>query len=347
MRSGLQKSGAVPFLALLIFSVLSLVPTLAKEWNFYGYSYNAHLAYQGLPHGDSHGHGRYSSPRVKNASSTVDSRSLLAMAGSLCRPWFFGDFYSSCIGNERDARPHHSAVHTPPRSSFEPGVESGNDPITYSATKGPSSITRGVSAFKEFVIKRWDDQQMAQPLPPRHNSFDDAPAHATPALADVQVVPSPSNVMQRQTTPDKLPDGAPAEHFNLDSLVSRLLSPILETWQQVCLSGGLFLENLIRRSPAHCSDEPLIPQHHAPHTSDEQTCPEHFEELDRTPTTESLNTVLDQSDLAPHPQRSLLPKSLEMTAGQSEYAGFRHDPDHMRGSSMAIVIALVVGIMWF
>jgi hypothetical protein len=58
MRSGLQKPGAVPFLALLIFSLLSLVPTLAKEWNFYGYSYSAHFTYLGLPRGDIHGHSR-------------------------------------------------------------------------------------------------------------------------------------------------------------------------------------------------------------------------------------------------------------------------------------------------
>ncbi|KAL5002678.1 hypothetical protein BDV10DRAFT_105734 [Aspergillus recurvatus] len=353
MRLGLQKAGAVPFLALLIFSLLSLVPTLAKEWHFYGYSYSAHFAYLGLPRGDSHGHGRYSSPRVRNASSTVDSTSRLSAASSHCNSWFFGDFHSSCIDNGCDARPHHSAVHTPPRSSYEAGVEAGDDPVTYSATKGPSSITRGVSAFKEFVIKRWDDHQMAQPLAPRHDSIDHTSAHttlATPTLANASVTPASSNAMQHQPTPYKLSDEAPAEHFNVDSWLSRLLSAVHETWQQACLAKGLFLESLTTRLPAQCSEETLTPKYREPHTSHEQIHPEHFEELDRASTRESLKTNSNQSTLTPrqiNSQQTLLPNSLEMTAGQSKYAGFRRDSDHMCGSSMAIVIALVVGIMWF
>ncbi|KAL6239942.1 hypothetical protein BDW75DRAFT_70168 [Aspergillus navahoensis] len=353
MQSALQKPGAVPLLALLIFSLLSLVPTLAKEWNLYGYSYSAHLAYLGLPSGDSHAHGRYSSPRVKNASSATDSRSRLVVTGSHCRPWFFGDFYSSCIDNERDARPHHSAVHMLSRSSFEAGVEAGNDPATYSATKGPSSITRGVTAFKEFVIKRWDDHLMAQPLPPRHGSADRTSAHtmhATPTLTNPSLTPASSNGMQHQPTPDKSSDEVPAEHLNVDSRVSRLLSAVLETWQQVCLAGGLFLESLTTPSPVHSSNVTLIPKYPAPHGSDKQTHPEQAEELDRASTRESLNTNPTHSTLTTRqitPQRTLLPNSLEMTAGQSKYAGFRRDSDHMCGSSMAIVIALVVGIMWF
>ncbi|KAL4981816.1 hypothetical protein BDW68DRAFT_171767 [Aspergillus falconensis] len=350
MRSGLQKSGAFPFLTLLIFSLLSLVPTLAKEWDFYGYSYSAHLAYLGLPRGDNHGHGRYSSPRVKNASSATDSRSRLAVTGSHCKPWFFGDFYSSCVDNERDVQPHHLELHSPPRSSFEAGVEAGNDPVAYSATKGPSSITRGVSAFKEFVIKHWDDHQMAQPLPPRHETVDHTSAHATPTLANASVTPASSNVMQHQPTPDKLSDGAPAEHFNIDSWLSRSLSAVHKTWKQVCLAGRLFLESFKSQSPAHYANETSVPKYRAPHTNDEQTRPEHLEVLNRASTRESLKTNSNQSTLTPrqiNPQQTLLPNSLEMTAGQSKCTGFRRDSDHMCGSSMAIVIALVVGIMWF
>ncbi|KAL4766282.1 uncharacterized protein BDW70DRAFT_125711 [Aspergillus foveolatus] len=348
MRLGLQKPGAVPFLALLIFALLSLVPTLAKEWNFYGYSYSAHFTYLGLPRGDIHGHSRYSSPRVKNASSTVDSRSRSAMTGSHCRPWFFGNFYWSCSDNERDARPHQSAAHTPPRSLFEAGIEAGNDRVTYSATKGPSSITRGVSAFKEF-IRRWDDQQMSGPLPPRHNHVDDATAHPTLTLANTSVTPASSNIMQRHT-PEKLSDGAPAKRFNVDSWSSRLPALAHETWQQVCNTGARFLDSWTTRLPVHHPNENLIPKYPAPHTSDEQRHPEHLEELDCASTKESLSTNLEQPGLAPRQtdsQRTLSPNSLEMTAGQSKYAGFPRDSDHICGSSMAIVVALMVGIMWF
>ncbi|KAL4742902.1 hypothetical protein BDV11DRAFT_202347 [Aspergillus similis] len=350
MRSGLQKPGAVPFLALLIFSLLSLVPTLAKEWNFYGYSYSAHFTYLGLPRASScEWKGSLltdladSSPRVRNASSTVDSRSRSAVTGSHCRPWFFGDVYSSFSDNGRDARPHQSAVHTPPRSLFGAGVEAGDDPVTYSATKRPLSITRGVSAVKEF-IRRWDDQQMSRPLPPRHDPFDDTSAHPMLTLANTSVTPASLKSMQRQPTPEKLSDGAPARRFNVDSWLSRLPSLVHETWQQVCNTGARFLESWTTRLPVNYSNETLIPKYRAPHTSDGQRPPEHFEELDRASTRESLSTNLDQPRLAPRQtdsRRTLSPKSLKMTAGQSKYTGFQRDSDHICGSSMAIVIALM------
>jgi hypothetical protein len=48
MRSGLQKPGTVPFLALVLFSLFSLMPTLAKEWDLGLDFYRVHLAYQYL-----------------------------------------------------------------------------------------------------------------------------------------------------------------------------------------------------------------------------------------------------------------------------------------------------------
>jgi hypothetical protein len=48
MRSGLQKPGTVPFLALVLFSLLSLMPTLAKEWDLSLDFYSVHLAYHYL-----------------------------------------------------------------------------------------------------------------------------------------------------------------------------------------------------------------------------------------------------------------------------------------------------------
>ncbi|RDW76537.1 uncharacterized protein DSM5745_06529 [Aspergillus mulundensis] len=362
MRSGLQKPGAVPFLALLIFSLLSLVPTLAKEWDFYGYSYSAHLAYLGLPRGD--GHGRSvtlaplvggarltgladSSPRVKNASSTIEPRSRLVGTGYHCRSWLFGDFYSSCIDNVRGAQPHHSAVNTPPRSSFETGPETGHEAVAYSATKGPSSITRGVSALKEFVIKRWDDQQSAQPLPPRHDSIDEISTHATPTVANASVTPATASGQQRQPTPNNELNETPAERVDEDAWVYKLPLLVHRTWQQACITGGQYLGNLTTQSLARQLNQTLKPKYVASHSVDEISLEE---QPGCASNRESLDTNSNQSELHPcqtNPQSTLPPNSLELTAGQSKFAGFRRDSEHMCGSSMAIVIALVVGIMWF
>lgn len=48
MWTGLQKPGAVPFVALIICSLLSLLPTLAKEWDLDFFKYGVDLAYLGF-----------------------------------------------------------------------------------------------------------------------------------------------------------------------------------------------------------------------------------------------------------------------------------------------------------
>ncbi|BCS25891.1 uncharacterized protein APUU_50602S [Aspergillus puulaauensis] len=348
MRSGLQKPGTVPFLALVIFCLLTLVPTLAKEWGFY----SAHLAYLGLPRYD----GRYSSSRVKNASIDTHTRSRILVSSNNCKSWLFGDFYSSCI--DRNAQPHHSAINVPPRSSFEFGAELGNDPITYSATKEPSSITRGVTAFKEFMFQRWDDQQMTQPLPPWQESVEEistASTHPTRTLTNLSISPASSSGQQRQPTPaNELDVSSPAEYSTEGSLLFRLPLFIHETWQQVCHAGGHYFESLTTRYPSPNYNQPLIPNNPAPAPSkDEQEYLEHLhpEEQAQPERTSGEELLLNNgSSSQPDISRGLKdsqPTPTLMTAGQSKYIGFRRDSEHMRGSSMAIVIGLVAGIMWF
>ncbi|KAL4786077.1 hypothetical protein BJX76DRAFT_346515 [Aspergillus varians] len=338
MRSGLQKPVTVPFLALVIFSLLSLVPTFAKEWDFY----SAHLAYLGLPRYD----GQYSSSHVKNAS--IDSRSWLHMTGNHCKLWLFGDFYSPCP--DRNVQPHHSAINTPPRSSFEVGAEPGNDPETYSATKEPSSITRGVSAFKEFVIGRRDNQQTTQPLAPQHDSVDGISPHLTPTPANLLAAPASFNTQQHQTTPaNELGTVPPADYFTEDSFLFRLPLFMHEAWQQVCHTGGYYLEGLTTRSPKHYYNQTLILNCSASAlTDDEKIYSEHpqSEEQSQAKRISTRGSSLNndssiQADNPPELEDSqststLSPNPLPMTAGQSKYTGFRRGSENMYGSSMAI-----------
>lgn len=39
MLSGLQRPGAIPFLALVIFSLFSLVPSLSQQWDLYHWKF--------------------------------------------------------------------------------------------------------------------------------------------------------------------------------------------------------------------------------------------------------------------------------------------------------------------
>ncbi|KAL2828527.1 hypothetical protein BDW59DRAFT_170995 [Aspergillus cavernicola] len=330
MRSGLPKSSAVPILALLIFALLSLVPTVARQWGVQ----SIHLGYLGFP--------RHSPSRVKNAS--IDTRSRFPVYGSQCKSSLFGDFYSSCT--DRDAHPHHSVMDTPPRSSFEAAAEPEYNHIAYSATKEPSSITRGVSAFKEFVIKRWDDHQTTQPLPPRHDSVhDEISTHPSPTLVNLLGGLAPSSGQELHSTPHNDVDTS-TKYTPKDSLL--LLVPLFihETWQQVCHAGGHYLDSwtsqspqnpetgsLISQSPAH--DLATGEQAHLDYLpTEKQTQPEPASTkglLSNGSETTQPDSPGDSLSAAPLPQNPLV-----TTAGQSKDTGLGRDPEHRRGSSMAI-----------
>ncbi|KAL4886516.1 hypothetical protein BJY04DRAFT_74091 [Aspergillus karnatakaensis] len=345
MRSGFQKTGTVPFLALIIFSLLSLVPTLAKEWDFY----SVHLAYLGLPRYE----GRYSSSRVKNAS--IDTRSRLPVTDNNCKSWLFGDFYSTC--GDASHRPYHSVPNSPPRSSFEAGAELSDDTVTYSVAKGPSSITRGVSAFREFVIWRWDDQLMTESISPRHGSIDEISTKPTPTSVDLLATSASSSDQDNQLEEETGLDGTSStEDLTEDSLLFRWPMLIHETWQQVCHAGGYYLENLTtrpstyHRAPSPGSAAPAMTgeqAHSAPLLPEEQTDTATNKPLLNNSSLAQSDYALGSGDTKDSEETPETPNSPAAIAGQSKYTGFRRDSDYMRGSSMAIVIALVAGILWF
>ncbi|KAL4791772.1 hypothetical protein BDV19DRAFT_392840 [Aspergillus venezuelensis] len=351
MRSGLHKPGTFPLLALILFCLLTLVPTLAKEWGLNGlgsgwplYGYGAQLAYLGLPLPRYDGNGRYSSSRIKNAS--VETRPRRHLTGENCKPSLFGDLYSSCFEKnaQRHPQPHCSAVRTP-RSSFEAAAEPGRDPITRSATKEPSTLTRGVSAFKEFVIKRWDDQQAIEPLS-RHDS-DETSAQPKPTDAN-----SATTALAEQRLSTPADDISPDETANSESMISRLPLLVYDAWQQACHGGGQYFAALTTHSPTYQYLENLIPRYPAPASTPGVLQPEKQPHDKHPPGEPSLNNssaqdqaALELDDSIPTP--ILPPNTSDATAGQSKHPGFRRDSEQMCGSSMAIVIALVAGIIWF
>ncbi|KAL2843116.1 hypothetical protein BJY01DRAFT_198089 [Aspergillus pseudoustus] len=322
MRSGLQKPGTVPFLALVLFSLLSLVPTLAKEWDFY----SVHLAYLGLALPRYDGYSRYTSSLLRNASIDTRSRQRMTSGNSPCRSWLLGDFYSSCI--EHDVPPHQSVLGTAPRRSlFEAGTEPGDNAVTYGATREPSLLTRGVTAFKEFVIKRWDDQQTIQ-----HGVLDTASTQ--PALTVVNPATAVPLTSRESGQSDNEDLAEPPQY----SLLFRLPTLLHETWQQACHAGGQYLESLSRSTTQNTT---ALIHDPAPATNDEKT---HLDDA-RSHKKETSSTGSAQPEQVPlHTPPTSQPVS---AAGQSKDSALRQGSEHMRGSSMAIVIGLVAGIMWF
>ncbi|KAI9372507.1 hypothetical protein BJX61DRAFT_443789 [Aspergillus egyptiacus] len=344
MRSGLRKPGTVSLLALLIFALLTLVPTVAKDWELNSFD----LGYLGPPRSGS----RHSSPRVKNA--IIESQPRVSITESHCKSWLLREFYPFCSGH--DAHPPDTSLKTPPRSSYEAGVSPEKEFVTQSAEKEPSSITRGVSAFKDFVIKRWDDQQTIRPLPPRYESgSDELPAHptltpadrlGTPTLDGPEFLSTPCNNLDAT-----LLENVPGD----DSLLHRVPSFLHETWQQVCHTGGHYFESFTTRSPPNIHPEPLASESlgvvdartHSDHSqTDERPQSERERGKGRLSDGDSTlpNIPLDLENTVPVPTLSPDPGT---TAGQYAGTELRANPMHMRGSTMAVVVGLAVGVIWF
>jgi hypothetical protein len=250
---------------------------------------------------------------------------------------------------------------TPPRSSFEAGEGGGDDAVTYAAAAAATkekqqqqssmSLTRGVSAFREFVIsmKRWDgDDQQASTMQPAQHEFLDAGAVSTYVPTVVEAVTAmPSGAGESDGEGGQLDseeDTVDDAHTDDYSTLFRVPVLFRDTWQRVCHVAGLYLETLLPLTDFNISFSSPGPGS-APATNDEETSADTTEKPqppNKPPSNDSAHPKQDPlHDHIPSPNQ---PAS---TAGQSKDAGHRRDSEHMRGSSMAIVIGLVVGIMWF
>jgi hypothetical protein len=251
---------------------------------------------------------------------------------------------------------------TPPRSSFEAGEGGGDDAVTYAAAAAAAatkekqqqqssmSLTRGVSAFREFVIsmKRWDgDDQQASTMQPAQHEFLDAGAVSTyvPTVVEaVTAVPSGDGESDDEGGQlDSEEDTADDTHTDDYSTLFRVPVLFRDTWQRVCHVGGLYLKTL--RPLTDFNKSFTYDPAPGPATNDEETMVDTIEKPQPPNKPPSNNSAHPQQDPLHHHIPS--PNQPVSTAGQSKDAGHRRDSEHIRGSSMAIVIGLVVGIMWF
>ncbi|PYI00255.1 hypothetical protein BO78DRAFT_330482 [Aspergillus sclerotiicarbonarius CBS 121057] len=327
MRSGFQKPGAIPFLALLIFSLFSLVPSLAKEWDLY----NLHLGYIGY-----RSEVRQVS-RVKD--SWTDVRSRFRVSGGQWKPWLLDGYYQSYY--DRKARPRRCAVDAPSRSAFEAAAIFDTDPLAYPARES-SAFTRGVRAFKAMVVRQPDPGLL--PSLPVEGDSEKLPTRLTSLInSSVIPIPPPDDALSRMSHSDTIPATSSVVE------VSRwLLNVSRALWQQVCRAGSEYLDNVT-------AWHGLGAQPHSGLSSNSSSCPVPHNEVPREPRV-IPKAMVNSSDInASHSALTRpiatsvpAPNSTAMAAGQSKVAGLQQESEHMRrGSCMAIVIGLVAGVMWF
>ncbi|PWY89746.1 hypothetical protein BO70DRAFT_127413 [Aspergillus heteromorphus CBS 117.55] len=327
MRSGLQKPGAIPFLALLIFSLISLVPSLAKEWDLY----NLQLGYIGY----SRGEVRQAS-RVKD--SWADVRSRLRVPGGPWKPWLLDGYYQTYY--DRPARPRRCAVDAPSRSTFEAATVFDTESLF--PARESSAFTRGVRAFKAMVVKR-SESPVLQSLPAEGHAVEKSPTRLPPPLINSSLTPEPPS-------DGILPEVPPSSSRTIpppSSIVETsrwLMTFSRASWQQVCRAGGEYWDNVSVWSGASPSSS--RPDNGSSHVE----IPRRDIPREQRVSPKALAANSTDMSLVPHAMATAVPSqnTTGTAAGQSKVAGFQQESEPMRrGSCMAIVIGLVVGVMWF
>lgn len=343
MRSGIPQPGAIPFLAILVFSLLSLVPSLAKEWDLYnlqvGYiGYQRHevrrtsgslsLSLSLLAFYD---RGRWlirsSAIEAPRKDDSIDIWSRFRTSGAGCPSWMID------AGSCPPPPPRRAVLETPPHQSSFEAAPIYDDPASY--VDGPSTLTRGVRAFKALVKQL--DTRPDHPSEPTE-SCETFPTRSTPASSNFSISPLPFGL--DNSAPPVSDDSIPATagwHLRFREL-----------WQQACRVGNDYLEKMAQyrsreqelQSPGQSTDSPPESQLMPPSKPSE-------EPVSETHPANGSSVALGADRIPSSVLSTQAPNPIATTAGQSKNAGFGQDSEHMRGSCMAIVIALVAGVMWF
>ncbi|KAL4894062.1 hypothetical protein BDV59DRAFT_176781 [Aspergillus ambiguus] len=331
MRSGLQKPGAIPLLGLLVFLLLSLVPSLAKEWDLY----NLQLRYIGYPR-----HEVRHLPRVKDASTDIRSR--LRSPVAPCKSWTLID--GSCPFNPL-SRPRSAVLDTPSRGSFEAASTFDLEINPY--TTESSRFTRGVRAVKTFLTKQLDDRPILQPFSTREVPSEGVPARPTSIARNASLLPTAAS----KEPPLPNPWGSDiSETTRANTSLPWVLSFYRASWQQVCRTGSNYFENITRAVPRRM---PLafsfLRPNPAPQSSSDHPTDAVQQSVPKWPALDDDPAVKPTCSPTLHPVAQVVaPKTPNQTVTAAEPStGLDQRPEHMRGSCMAIVISLVVGVMWF
>ncbi|KAJ9389558.1 hypothetical protein DTO063F5_2051 [Paecilomyces variotii] len=356
MRSGLQTPGVIPLLALVVFALLSVVPTALTAWESSSARPNW-LAYHAndLPRAlrdlaASNPTQRWLIPAAPG-SGMEDDASILDVDTSV-QAFYIGDGYN---GFSRDSilspRPkyHLPQVTVSESTDSRPFVaaETMKQDLVEEATDSVTVFSGPFRSLRTFVSHGSKDSRLGHLLPGRNML---STVFSAVANSSHQGVLADRTRGTSWTTGSK-PDG--------NRLVSGLPFPgsLCETWQQVCHLGmsawGDWDRSALlamfngwigssKKNPVH--HESLGKSEFTVHRQTEgsvlRSQSSTYDETAHPLSKASKTHLFDASTLT-------LPPSTSPTDQPNVAAGASTSPKEMRGSCMAIVIGLVVGIMWF
>ncbi|KAE8145768.1 hypothetical protein BDV25DRAFT_62280 [Aspergillus avenaceus] len=330
MRSGFQKPGAIPFLALLLFSLLSLVPSLAKEWDFY----NIPFGYIGSYHKDVR-----QPSRIRDGA--VDARSRIRATGSQCKSWGVSGYCLSDFG--RIPRPQRAISDTPPRSSFEAATVLNDDPIAFNVEES-STFHRGVRAFSSFFFQQPGNSASQFPSIESATTLETAHASLTPTASNLSGMPvSPKDELLEPKHCSDNYTALGAGHAVPNPRI--LFFHLYELWQQVCHAANVYLGN--STAPYTLWKRSQLVPNMGLFTGKTPQQPRQLASSKGRPGDNATLSTSSPTSTQPFVMPTHSPERPLASEGHPKAAGHGSSSEPARGSCMAIVIGLVVGVMWF
>lgn len=220
-----------------------------------------------------------------------------------------------------------------------------NGPITRPVEQ-PSSLVRGVRAFRSLVSKRIDEQHPIAPPSLLDSSSKTDPTPYTPTV-DLPVAPATPAVVE---SCEKGHTRGLTDKSTVTA--SRFSVHLNATWQRVC-----YLVHHLQTFFA-----PVEHLNKTSHTSNHQTTPhpkegisgqyfphDHVRSEGNCSQVSPANTSnVNLPETIPHVKSTATPaQTPEPAAAEAQATKLDRDPEKLRGSCMAIVISIVVGVLWF
>ena len=334
MRSGLEKPGAIPFLALIAFVLLSLVPSSGYTGYYRSDARRMFFSVLLFLLGGLCADGtEWIGTNISPVDSRIRVRATTTTNTGLCCPWLLSEDHSY-----QPHYPRHVEI-----SSVPPD---GRGPSIY-PWENSSTLTRGVRAFTTYVFQQLDDHQLLPSFSSRSSSpIETAPLHTTTNSADFSIphlsssrddfprtIHNSDYTTSTTNKTNKSPDLQFCDRFSdLRQRVCHVASDLYLKVQALSATYDHVMESSLCSASEPDSSSSLAPTN-APHQLDQ-------------PSKVSQQTLLpNDSTLASNLPKSMSPPALVPEDSQDAAVG--RDPKQLRGSCMAIVIGLVVGVMWF
>ncbi|OQE31536.1 hypothetical protein PENSTE_c001G02458 [Penicillium steckii] len=345
MRTGLDKPGALSLLIVVIFSLLTLAPSLSNIYNlkFTDFTYNLHGArrtYKGIGFEmpEARANGKCAYPETPLINEPVAEFSSDTSPIEYRKSWITASQYRPRGGRlSRSSSPGNNLPTVP--GDITTVVNKSR--LSYTTVESSFMLTRQARAFRTYFIQHLDDYQFFTPFSNRSSSAETAHINPTLPLSNHYPRPTPPNEPSPENT--QTSNIEPTSSFKVPTNWMRLqLSPFHGIWQQAChatidlwkIAPGLSIATPMKycKSSWDYATSFLI---------EDQAKIKHSALIPQPQDSQARANVNVTSSL-----QGQVPKPASLSNDESTDAAIRTTPE-LKGSCMAVVIGLVVGILWF